>query len=287
MDHRSRFIFSGHAAAYGGRIVRPKDITVETSATCALTASGGRGDGRAGSAKFETFVSVGQAAASAQGNFEDTGQYELSTWGKLPRNALTAKTHVRTELAALIVGDPALGQPQLHVERIAGGLTAYSARASRQPRLRFDPDTVFGAITIDNYRLVVTLNLELFNEYDTEAKLMTAADDPRFVEQFGSHLFLHRVERGVAPPAYGRLLYGGEAICGTIVRSIDWDGPPFPGSSIDINAVEIPELGRLYFGELLITRSSRRVTMLRLELGSPMGGDMSCCDYQDNGGWSP
>ncbi len=55
--------------------------------------------------------------------------------------------------------------------------------------------------------------------------------------------------------------------------------------NIDHNMVTIPELGRLFFGELLISRSERRLTMFRGALGSDSGGDVGAGDVQDNGSW--
>jgi len=69
------------------------------------------------------------------------------------------------------------------------------------------------------------------------------------------------------------------------VKSIKWAGEPFPGAHIESNMVTIPDFGRLFFGELLISRYDRRLTMLRGALGSDSGGDVSGSDVQDNGSW--
>ena len=36
MDHPLRYVFHSHAAAFGGRIVRPKDIVLEAGGASAL-----------------------------------------------------------------------------------------------------------------------------------------------------------------------------------------------------------------------------------------------------------
>jgi len=69
------------------------------------------------------------------------------------------------------------------------------------------------------------------------------------------------------------------------VKSIKWDGDPFPGAQIDHNTVTIPDFGRVFFGELLISRCERRLTMVRGALGSDSGGDVGGGDVQDNGSW--
>ena len=57
----------------------------------------------------------------------------------------------------------------------------------------------------------------------------------------------------------------------TIVKSIRWDGKPFPKSEIHDNMVVLPTFGRVFFGELLISEYSRRLTMVRMALGSDCG----------------
>jgi len=49
--------------------------------------------------------------------------------------------------------------------------------------------------------------------------------------------------------------------------------------------VYVPDFGKLVFGEILITALSRRLTLLRLELGSPEGGDVACAEVESNGIW--
>jgi hypothetical protein len=76
---------------------------------------------------------------------------------------------------------------------------------------------------------------------------------------------------------------------GTIMKPLKWKGREFPGSAIDpeqSNTVSIPGFGRIFFGEITITPQSRRLTMVRLDLGSPIGGDCACADVMDNGGGS-
>jgi hypothetical protein len=91
------------------------------------------------------------------------------------------------------------------------------------------------------------------------------------------------------PPPIGRLIqasYG--TIYATIVKRIYWAkaGDEYPDNEIRGNMVILPDFGRAYFGELLISEDFRRLTMVRLAMGSDGGGDASGADVQDNGGWS-
>jgi hypothetical protein len=88
-------------------------------------------------------------------------------------------------------------------------------------------------------------------------------------------------------PAFRKLIRAGRTIYATIVKSIRWDGKPFPKSEIHDNMVVLPEFGRVFFGELLISELERRLTMVRMALGSDAGGSASGGEVATNGTWSP
>jgi hypothetical protein len=51
--------------------------------------------------------------------------------------------------------------------------------------------------------------------------------------------------------------------------------------------VIVKDFGTVYFGELLINKDERRLTMVRFELGSPIGGYCDFVDVGSNGGLFP
>ena len=53
------------------------------------------------------------------------------------------------------------------------------------------------------------------------------------------------------------------------------------------HGILIPGFGVVYFGEYLITPTSRRLTMLRIELGCPITGSIVCGYVDANGHWDP
>ena len=101
-----------------------------------------------------------------------------------------------------------------------------------------------------------------------------------------SRAILNPSGRGKAARPPSRLLQSCGTTYATIVRSIKWAGDPYPGATIEQHVVTVPDFGKIFFGEILITDQSRRLTMLRLELGSPIGGFLACAEAEDNGSWS-
>jgi hypothetical protein len=138
-----------------------------------------------------------------------------------------------------------------------------------------------------------SLALPLFQRCDTRSKLLTAADNTDFVRDSGDCLFMTSAIPGAPPPPTGepptgRLLHCLGTIYATIVKSIKWADAanPHPNARIDHHLVIVPGFGTIFVGELLITEDSRRLTLLRLELGSDLGGDVACAAVESNGIWS-
>ena len=175
-------------------------------------------------------------------------------------------------------------KPTLTVKRLRGALTGRSAAASGEPAIPVADGKIEG-VEIDGHRLIVDVSLTVFQQHDTRSKLMIAADDPKSGADVAQHLLLRSPIHGVNVPPRGRLLQSNSTIYATIVKSIRWEKDPFPGATISDHIVRVPGLGKLLFGELLITDVSRRLTMLRLELGCPQKGDMALAEVETNGVW--
>jgi hypothetical protein len=248
---------------------------------------GGRSVTKIPRVQFDEYLQIDSATAFAEGLFEDPRQLLAFTNSLVPEEALVAVTRVYSEVFGFAIGR----DPRLTIKRQRGELIARSPLASDQPSIRFGQDVALEGVDVGGHRLIIELDTAPFQQCDTYAKLLVGADDPAFVRSSGDALFMQTPRGGEpAPPPSGRLIQSWRGtIYATIVRSIRWDGDPYPGSQIDHNIVVIPNLGRLYFGELLISADCRRLTMVRAALGSDGGGTGSGACSQDNGswGWSP
>lgn len=282
MEIKRRFIFRGNAAAFGGRIVRPQDVILEASGASVLTVAGGRSTWSTKEVRFGDFVRLRSASTFAEGLFDDTKKAIALSHGKVAEDTLTATTVVRAEVKELSVGS----KPQLKIKAIRASLTSTSPAASYEPSIKLHNDTTVDGVTIDGHKLEVEIERGVFQRYDTRAKLLTAADDPKFVKEHGGLLYMNQPTAGAPPPSRGRLMRESGYILGTIVKRITWGGKPFPGAVIDENSVIVPDFGTIYFGEILINASARRLTMVRLDLGSPTGGSGVYVEVDTNGTWS-
>ena len=255
---------------------RPKDITLEAGGASVLTVAGGRSTWSARDLSFGDTVRIKSAMTFAEGVFDDTKKLIDLTNHKVAEETLTTTTVVKAGVKGLVVGT----KPQLKVKSVQAAMTSKSPMASDEPPIRLESETSFEGVSIDGHDLEIEVSFDVFQRYDTRAKLLAGVDDPKFVKNFGHHFYL----KGQAERQ--RLIRGGGYLIGTIVRSISWKGAPMPGARIDDNSVVVPEFGTIHFGEILITATERRLSMLRLQLGSPEGGSEVYVDVGSNGAWS-
>jgi hypothetical protein len=131
----------------------------------------------------------------------------------------------------------------------------------------------------------VNLNIGLFQKYDTRSKVAAAADDPKVISKFGQHFVPDATIANTSRRA-GLIVRNG-IVYTTIVEKIAWVDKAFPGSKIDGHVVTIPDFGQIFFGELLVGSSERRLTMVRFDMGSPIGGWADGGGVDTNGSFYP
>jgi hypothetical protein len=283
MELNRRFIFRGNAAAIGGRLVRPTDVVIEASGS-ALPVTGGRSISRLPGRAFTDELTFGAATTFAEGVFDTIPPAASGSWSRVREDTLTTTTRVYAEIADVTVGL----KPRLTVKRLRAELSARSPVGGGEPPIRIEGDqrTLVEGVAIDGHALHVEVDVTPFQRGDTRSKLVAAADDPAFVDLYGAALFMRSGIDGRPTPPAGRLAEYRGTIYATVVKTIRWDGAPYPGAQIDHHTVVVPNFGRIFFGELLIKTDERRLTMMRLKLGSPAEGDIAMSEVDTNGSWS-
>ena len=283
MELKRRFIFHGHAVAIGGRIFRPEDVILDPRCASALAVTGGRTSSSLKAMRFGKYVRFASAETLAEGLFDKPKQVEALRSKSVGLETLSTTTTVRAEVQGLVVGTDVL----LQVKRVRGSLISKSpAAADGETAIKLGNDTSIDGVTVGEHKLTIELNKTLFQEHDTFSKLKRAAGDSKFAQEHAVSLLGKATAVAGQPRGNGLIEVRGTCY-GTIVKSIRWRGKPYPGATIDEHTVHVPEFGRIYFGEILIKNDARRLTMMRLELGSPAGGDSAAGEVEDNGGWSP
>jgi hypothetical protein len=260
MEIARRFIFHGHACAYSGRLYRPDDITIASPASAVLSVAGGLAEAVAKRQRFAPYLTVGKASVSTHGKFDDRKGAVAMTHGRLGEDDLMTSTVCSAE-----VDDIVMDSKRFVVAHLRAGLIAASPAKGNEPPIRLARQTTITGVSMDGHALRVTLDLKRFHEcttFDMVARTGKAKGGPVFEQ-------------------HENLIYT------SIVKELRWIGKPHPTATLDGHCLYVPDFGRVFFGEMLIDRSSRRLTLLRAHLGSPIGLRVGFADVGSNGSWYP
>jgi hypothetical protein len=281
MELTKRFLFRGNASALSGLFYRPTTVVVDMPGASSLGVSGGRSQAQIRGRSFGDVIRFGSAMTFAEGLYDDEKLARAVSDHKGLPEELNATTNVASEIRELAVGQ----KPLFTAKRIRGALVSRSPKGSGEPSIAPARGSAIQGVEIGGFSLDVTLNMGLFQKYDTRSKVAAAADDPKVIAKFGQHFIPNATVKGQSRRA--GLIVGNGILYTTIVEKIAWTGKPFPGSKIDGHVVTIPDFGQIFFGELLVAIAERRLTMVRFDLGSPIGGSADGGGVDTNGSYYP
>jgi hypothetical protein len=272
MPLTSRFIFNGSAAAFGGHLVRPQNIVLASTGGSALATTGGRSTWRERDIKFGRSFRIRQAETFAEGLVDNLRDAVRVTHRRLAADQLSTTTRVSARCRGVEVGGaPPLKrgdepEPTMSVADVACTLVSRSNPPGHESSVIVDSATIspviFESPIHGVFRLDVTIEIGRFRKADTRGKVIANRDIP---QKHGDR----------------------DMVFSTIVTKLEWQkGRAYPGSKfVRANAVYIPNLGEIAFGELIVQTGLRRLTMVQMELGSPTGGSASIGAVETNGSW--
>jgi hypothetical protein len=265
-----RFIADGRAVALDGYIHRVNENVIRRNVPIpsASATLGGLSEAQQGPYDFrhasdgDPVVSVGSSSIKTWHDREDAPDA-----GSGP----THTVHSTSSVEGLSVGQ------RLFVERANAHLKAVYRSGDAQPTIT-PVEARLEGLVIDGVRFTVTLDLEPATSFGTCDEFHQASmQDSRFQDTYGRRVLSLREPSGTTP---GK----GCFVC-SLVDRIEWDGALPPGAEVDEESHVIvwPDFGKVILGEMLISDYSRRLTMVRLELGSPLEGSVSAADVQSGG----
>jgi hypothetical protein len=246
-----QFFYNGNATGFSGRIKAPFDEVIEAQASCSLGVIGGYASARVDNFRRHEIFSFASAHTQASGILSEKSQ--------------AFETLVSSVLEGFNLVD------MVKVDYMAARLM--SKHPVEPPKKGPDEPTItpvgshYGKIVVAGYEITPVIDVNFFNTVCSYNDLCDKIGRDRDLQA------AFNVSGVKMPPPRGMM-------AGSIVREIRGGGPPL---EIKGNTVRVPGFGRLYFGEYIIEQYSRRLVMLRAELGCPVQLDSSGGCVSGNG----
>jgi hypothetical protein len=229
------YLYHASALALAGEIRRPLQQLITSQAAVSLPVIGGVSNAEVKGFDLKGIVSFRRAYAEASGSFDTRRKSHDSS--------------VRVVVEELNVFDV------VTVDRVVARLSGQFFDGESEPRI-VPTGTYFENFRISGQPVDIKLS-KFFEEHNTFAEFEKA------YPKLDSDLFRKRPHR---QPGSG----------GVYRVSLVEDLNPPAARSLTSNgsALQIPDFGRIHIAEFFVERSRRRLNMLRLELGSPVGATL-------------
>ena len=275
MNYPRRFVFRANASGVAAHIRRPEDRILPVQAASSLPVTGGISESKAGPQSLGDYLHFIYAETSAHGDFTDRNAAIAITRKEISPDQAPTQTTVMAKVRGLSVGK------RFEAQLVKAGLVSDSPSAGKtQPSIRLKGSRIEGVV-VDGHVLKITLDEELFSRCDTMDDL--EKEHRKGLPEEQANMFY----RPNGAPRNKLFVSGGIAYA-TLVRSMEWlNGEPEGLEKLGVNAFHLSGFGSVYFGELLISDLSRRLTMMRFQLGSDVGGDVSVAEGETNGSFWP
>lgn len=306
------YFYHGHASALGGTLVRPFQKTMDPQAAVSLPSTGGSGVSRIDNYSFEGLISFKMAQADVGGGIEkEKGPNVHSTRisvvieGLNILNMVTADRIVarlacehNTDVPGTPITEtePSIITTGSHFDGLKIAGHAVDVVTDHQTFCDFDTYAKCQKVwTNGNLNATASpKNAGTKNTKTAKAAQSNPSDKDRLIaSMIGNGL---EKENGMKltdqSPQHLKDVYKGfieqkaskdlrkTMICSFVTEIKGLNGPEIQSCG---PIVVIPQFGTVYLGELMITHGMRRVTMLRLELGSPDGGSFAVGAGTGNG----
>ncbi|HTW24280.1 MAG TPA: hypothetical protein VMD78_11810 [Candidatus Baltobacteraceae bacterium] len=242
--------YHAHGHGLSARFNRPVQQLIEVQAATSLPTIGGHGNSRVDDFKFKEFVSFKSAYSHVSGSQKEDGAYT---------------TLVSSTIEGLNVMD------MVTADRIVARLAARHPSGHEEPHILV-LGSKFENLQIAGCPIHVELDHELFMRLDTFAaigKELASNDDFRKMAEDPFQTGHPRKPADAHGVVLCSLVKNMKATC--------------PGVTRKGHAFIVPEFGKVFVAEMLSKHSTRTLTMLRIEMGSPTGGFVAAGEGGING----
>jgi hypothetical protein len=274
----SVFYYRAHANAFGGTFRQPLVREVSTRASASLASAGGYQHVTEEKFAVDGLMSVERAYVRVYGSEHTHKQRVSATEWRTVRSWRTVSSAVIEGLNILDV---------ITADRIVAQITVDHPEGGIEPTITLQTSR-YESLLINGAQVSVTLEPGIFGPRKAQAGQKPVG--PRNfsdLKAVACTQYNNRNAKTGTNPVFDRLkkfdpdtdlLEKGSALC-SLVQDVD---PHGHFESLG-HMLHVPDFGNVFLGEMLISRSSAQLTMLRVEMGCMAEGELSGCSTFSNG----
>jgi hypothetical protein len=255
------YIFNGHGHALSGHITHPFDHQIEVQAGMSLPTTGGIGHARVENFRFREYVSFSTAYTYVAGSRRGRDTY----------TTLVTSVVENLNILDVVTADRVVARLASHHFVKEEGEKQNERPEEKEPQI-----TLLGS-KIENLKISgCPVHLEFDDDVLVHLKsfetLKKKFDGNEGFRKMAADPFVRTQPKVPVDPC-------GVFLC-SLVKDVKIN---CPGVSPVGHALDVPEFGRVYIGEVIAENSKRTVTMLRIALGCPVSGNITIVQAISNG----
>lgn len=268
----SRFHYQGHAIGAGGRLLKPYWENIEIQASCALSPIGGYGTARSTMFHHRDILHFDLAHSEVTGG-------NVAEQGETPVYQMSARSIVeRLNILSTVTA-----------QSLVANLVSTHIGGGHEPVIKF-AGTRFEDLQICGDPVKVDLAVDLLDEYPTHEQARKAyRKDKKFRKFFDKATLKGKLEKAPkrvrqwfhTPAANdAEMPHTNGVTTLSLVRGLKTKSRKLQCWG---NVIYIEGFGTIHLAELHLSKSTRRLTMIRVNLGSPVEGDLTISSIEDGG----
>jgi hypothetical protein len=247
------FHYHAHAHALSGSFTRPVVKSFEPQAPTVLPTIGGYGNARVENFRLDHYIHFKAGYSHVAGSKYQKDEKEF-------HSTLVTSTVEGVNILDVITAD-----------RVVVRVSSYHVIGEDQPHFSFVGSSIDN-LKIGGYPVEIAISDGLLAHLDTFDKVKKELETDKEFKKMAEDPFLTGTRTKFSDGH-------GEMLC-SIAKSIKTSAP---GVTIEGHALVIPDFGRVYVGEALLSPCKRTLTMFRLEFGSPVEGTALVSQASGNG----